>query len=451
MSTVAGGQAEANGARVDARAALGLVVGLAVTAGILAFFVWQSFYDHAADFKSFYSAGYAARDRSAPLYDLVALDENPFGEVFKLPPTAAVYLVPVSFGTVQQARLTWRLVLVVAFLAAYAILARAFAVRALSPFWLVGLAAWAVFGPLQIAVGEGQWDPIFLLCFVLSTVGVADRRTGLAAVPIAVAATIKPYPILLAGLFVARRWWRALLMTAGVCVVLSAIGCLIVGLHESTVFLTQVLPASGATTAYADNQALGGVLARLVSDDLKPFPLRSAIVDVAIRAVAVVGLVLTIWIVARAQRDDRLGRALELGLFVPLAILVVPAAWSHYQTILLVPLSLLAIGMLRSNRHEYVGWALLAATYLLLMLPNPSMLYGGDVERNLWLRSKADGANLALQHLYPGALHRLVLSYKALGAMLLYAMVAWRLLRGPSSGDEGAALSEPLTSGLTAP
>ena len=72
---------------------------------IVAFFIWQSFYDHAADFKSFYSAGYAVRDRDAPLYDLVALEENPFGEVFKLPPTAAVYLVPASFGTVQQARL----------------------------------------------------------------------------------------------------------------------------------------------------------------------------------------------------------------------------------------------------------------------------------------------------------------------------------------------------------
>jgi hypothetical protein len=61
------------------------------------------------------------------------------------------------------------------------------------------------------------------------------------------------------------------------------------------------------------------------------------------------------------------------------------------------------------------------------MLPNPSMLYGGDIERNLWLRSKSDAANLALQHLYPDALHRLVLSYKVVGGLLLYGLVAWRL------------------------
>jgi S-adenosylmethionine synthetase len=31
------------------------------------------------------------------------------------------------------------------------------------------------------------------------------------------------------------------------------------------------------TTAYADNQALGGVIARLIDDDLKPVPLHDVI------------------------------------------------------------------------------------------------------------------------------------------------------------------------------
>src|SRR3954468_1222744 len=96
---------------VAANGWLELLARSAVAAALVGFFIWQSFYDHAADFKSFYSAGYAVRDPAVPLYDLIALEDNPFGEVFKLPPTAAVYLVPVSFGTVQQARLVWRLVL----------------------------------------------------------------------------------------------------------------------------------------------------------------------------------------------------------------------------------------------------------------------------------------------------------------------------------------------------
>src|SRR4051812_4728569 len=115
MSTVAADRAAPRWSGLDARSMLGLVARILVAMGIIAFFVWQSFYDHAADFKSFYSAGYAIRNSGVPLYDLIALEENPFGEVFKLPPTAAVYLVPVSFGTVQQARLLWRSILVVAF------------------------------------------------------------------------------------------------------------------------------------------------------------------------------------------------------------------------------------------------------------------------------------------------------------------------------------------------
>ena len=140
------------------------------------FFVWQSFYDHAADFKTFFSAGYAVRHPEIPLYDLVALDENPFGEVFKLAPPAAVYLVPFSFGTVQQARLAWRIVLVAGDRGGVRRSWRGrVGLRLLGWPWLAGLAAWSVFGPLQIAVGEGQWDPIFLLLIAVATHGGRRR------------------------------------------------------------------------------------------------------------------------------------------------------------------------------------------------------------------------------------------------------------------------------------
>jgi hypothetical protein len=423
---------------------LGLALRALVAVGIVVFFVWQSFYDHAADFKSFYSAGYAVRDRNVPLYDLIALEENPFGEVFKLPPSAAVYLVPISYGTVQQARLAWRLLLVLAYVVAYVILARWLRISALGPLWLVGFFGWALFGPLQIAVGEGQWDPIFLFLIVLSTVGGAERRTALAGIPIAIAASIKPYPLLLAGFFLARRWWQALGVTVVVLAALSLVGAAFVGVDETIVFLTRVLPASGATTAYADNQSFSGLIARLVSDDLKPFPLHDAAgVDLTIRGVALLAIAVTIWLAARPSADDPTTRALQFGLFVPVSVLVVPAAWSHYQTIVLVPLTVVAVLQFREHRRGYVGWGLLAVVYLLLMLPNPSLLYGGEIERNLWLRSKADAANLALQHLYPDALHRLVLSYKVLGALLLYGLVAWRLRErteaATASTTEGSA------------
>jgi hypothetical protein len=418
---------------------------------IVAFFVWQSFYDHAADFKTFFSAGYAVRHPEIPLYDLIALDENPFGEVFKLAPPAAVYLVPISFGTVQQGRLVWRLVLVAAIVAAYGIVAHTVGVLPLGWTWLAGFGLWSVFGPLQIAVGEGQWDPIFLLLIAVAVFGVARARTALAAVSIGVAASVKPYPLLLIGYFLARRAWRTALLTVASLVVLLVAGALIVGFEETAAFVTRVLPASGATTAYADNQALGGVLARAIDDDLKPFPLRdAAFVDVAIRLVALALFGLTVWLVARRPPGGPLDRALQLSVFVPLSILVIPAAWTHYQAILLIPLSLLAVDQARHRLREPVGWLLLAVAYIVLLIPNPTMLYGSEIDRGLWLRSRADAANLALQRLYPTALSRLVLSYKALAVILLYGLMVWRLSRPAGSAEAvGQARTAPPT--LAAP
>ena len=410
---------------------------------ILIYFVSASFYDHAADFKSFYSAGFAVRHPEIPLYDLIALDENPFGEVFKLAPPAAVYLVPFSFGSIQQARLAWRVVLVLAFAIGYAILMRALDVRLLSGPWLAGLGLWSVFGPLQIAVGEGQWDPIFLLLTALATYAVKWRREVLAAIAIAVAASVKPYPLCLIGYFLARRAWKPALATLGVLAGLTVVGSLLVGLDEAMAFATRVLPASGATTTYADNQALGGLLARIVSSDLKPFPLRdSGAIDLTIRSVALALFGVTVWLVARRPASDSDGdarrRMLQLSLFVPLSILVVPAAWTHYETILLVPLTLLAADQKHARPRQPLGWLLLAACYVVLMLPNPTMLYGPELDRALWLRSRADAANLALQRLYPTALDRLILSYKTFAIVALYGMLAWRVAR-PNLGSPDAA------------
>jgi hypothetical protein len=425
------------------RAALGLRALLG--AAILAYFVSQSFYDHAADFKSFYSAGYAVRHPDVPLYDLVALDENPFGEVFKLAPPAAVYLVPFSFGTVQQARLAWRLVLVVAVVLGFAVTARTLGVSLLGWGWLAGLALWCQFGPLQIAVGEGQWDPIFLLLVALGTAGVWHRRDLLAALAVALAASVKPYPLALVGYFLARRSWRAALATVAVLAGVTVAGSLVIGLDETWAFATRVLPASGAVTAYADNQTLGGVLARIVSDDLKPFPLRDAAgVDLAVRVTAIVLFGVTTWRVARRPGENPLQRAIQLNVFVPLSILVIPAAWTHYQAILLVPLSLLAVEQARTRPREPVGWLVLAVCYVVLMLPNPTMLYGPEIDRGLWLRSRADNANLALQHLYPTALSRLILSYKAFAVVLLYGVLAWRVSRATAqigSTDQSSAVA----------
>jgi hypothetical protein len=420
----------------DSRARVWLLARGLLAVGLVGFFVWRSFDPHAADFKSFYSAGYAITHAGVPLYDLKELEENPFGEVFKLPPTAALYAAPLPLGTIQQARLVWRVMLVVAYIGALALLCRALGVRLLGPGWLLGLAAWAVFAPAQISVGEGQWDPLFLLTLAVAAVAVQRSRMALAGVAIALAASVKPYPALAALFFVGRRRWGSLAATLAALAGLLGLGALAAGAHETTVFLTRVLPASGVTTAYLDNQSLGGVLARLATTDLKPEPLVGvATVDVSIRLLAVALGAFATWSIWRAPSEDGFERAIQFSLLVPLSILVIPAAWTHYQTILLLPLFLLALDQARRRPTGWLGWALLGVAFILTALPNPAMIVGDELDRALWLRSRADGANLALQRQFPTAPSRLIISYKALGTLLVFGLVAWRVWRVAPAGS----------------
>jgi hypothetical protein len=420
----------ARGRGPGSRAGVRLLARGLLAVGLIGFFAWRSFDPHAADFKSFYSAGYAITHAGVPLYDLEELEENPFGEVFKLPPSAALYAAPLPLGTVQQARLAWRVVLVVAYVGAFALLCRSFGVRLLGSGWLLGLVAWAVFAPAQISVGEGQWDPLFLFALALAAVAVQRSRMALAGVAIALAASVKPYPALIALYFVGRRRWRSLGVTVAALAGLLGLGALAAGAHETTVFLTRVLPASGVTTAYLDNQSLGGVLARLATTDLRPEPLVGvAVVDVSIRLLAVALGAFATWSIWRAPSEDGFERAVQLSLLVPLSILVIPAAWTHYQTILLLPLFLLALDQARRRPTGWAGWALLGATFILTALPNPAMIVGDEIDRALWLPSRSDAANLALQRQFPTALSRLIISYKALGTLLVFGLVAWRARR----------------------
>ena len=417
--------------------AVGVALRAVVAACLVGFFVSESFYPHAADFKTFYSAGYAIRHPEIPLYDLVALDENPFGEVFKLPPSAALYLAPLSLLGLQDARLAWRILLVAAFVAGFSLLLRELRVPALSWPWLAGLAAWVVFGPVQIAVGEGQWDPLLLLLLVVAVVGARRSRQVMSGLALAVAASIKPYPLLVAGVFVARGWWRALAACLVGLVGLVGLGALAAGADETVAFVTRVLPASGVATPYADNQALGGILARLAVDDFTPLPLQgTAWVDGAVKLVTLGVMALAIWLVARRPADTPDERAMQLALFVPLSILLLPAAWTHYATILLLPLTLVAAELVRARSSNLLAWSLLGVAFVLLAIPNPTMLYGPDLDRALWLRSRSDAANLALQRAYPSELSRLVFSYKALGTLLVLGLVGWWVARAAAAAPE---------------
>jgi hypothetical protein len=97
---------------------------------------------------------------------------------------------------------------------------------------------------------------------------------------------------------------------------------------------------------------------------------------------------------------------LQFGVFTILMVLTVPAAWMHYQTIVILPM--FALLLLAHARGGLPRWqaALLAAAYALIAYGNQWSFYDGTIM---------------------GLLTVLGVSYKFYGLLLLLAVVIARL------------------------
>jgi alpha-1,2-mannosyltransferase len=419
-------------------------VGRAIVAvGLICYGAAVSMQSGGFDFATFYAAGAAIRHPERQLYRVSALADNPFGPVFKLPPSAALYLAPLTLSRPGRAEQIWQGVLSLAYWASFALIARTMGVRLLSWTWLLGVAAWALFSPAHESIGAGQWDTLFLLMLALG-LSLVRAHSPLAALPIALAASVKPYPMLAVLYFVGRREWRSLGMSVVALAVLLALGAVVAGFGETWTYLSRVLPASGVTTAYPDNQSLGGLIARLATDDLRPVPLLHApLVDGAIRAVALALSAVVALSLRQPLREDDESRAMQFAVTVPVLVLVIPVAWTHYFTVLLLPIYLLLIDQVRRRRASDAGWYLLAAAYGLLLLPGPVTLIGGEIDPGYWSAAGIP-ENLPMAAHFPTAAQRLLLSYQTLGALTILGLAAVRAgVRAPKAATTQAAVPAP--------
>lgn len=92
-----------------------------------------------------------------------------------------------------------------------------------------GIACVALAGlsyPVLFALDRGNVELTIFLLLWLSLALIERTRYMAAAVPLAIAASMKLVPLLLAAVFVAERKWRALLLTIGLTVGLSVIALL---------------------------------------------------------------------------------------------------------------------------------------------------------------------------------------------------------------------------------
>ena len=192
---------------------LARVVALAVIIGIGIFNLYQAaLHWTLSDAAAYWNAGMRLRD-GAPLYP--ALSNVDASEVYRYAPWFAWLTVPVTFLPAQVAGALWSAVLL-----AGSCLAVTPAIRARA--WLLV----AFFLPILVGISAVGNVHALLIAWLVHGVG---RRSG--PLWIALAASLKIFPLLLATVYVGRRQWGRLVMAIALTALLWT-PAVAVGLHD---------------------------------------------------------------------------------------------------------------------------------------------------------------------------------------------------------------------------
>ncbi|PZS02478.1 MAG: hypothetical protein DLM69_04000 [Candidatus Chloroheliales bacterium] len=380
------------------------------------------------DFQAMFKAAGLLNQGNSP-YNPTGLHQNSFASYYKYPPLFAGLLRPLALLDYDQALNWWRILNVGFLFAALGTLIASFSRRL--PPWvaaatpatvLTAVAAPAslallflasIYHPMIDALNYGQLDFVILLLLTLTLAALRTNHPVLAGVLLALAAALKLYPALLILYLLWRREWRAVVGFGLGLFGWGLLGLALAGPAATATYLSQVLPLSGGTTAWVENQTLSGFVARLFTDRLalEPFPsdlqLRSLLLGLISYAGAIFGLGVTLYLAGRQQPRSSLNYALGFAATVSVSIMILPAAWLHYLVALLLPLGVSfyalqedgANWLARAPRRTIAASALLSAGALLLAYENIWLVY--------------DKVNY-------GGLWKLILSYKFYGEVLVW-------------------------------
>ncbi|NJN68695.1 MAG: DUF2029 domain-containing protein [Chloroflexaceae bacterium] len=349
--------------------ALAAIIGLAMTAD-----PWLG--RSAPDFWILFKG---ARDwlHGGSLYDLVAVHTNHFGHVFKVPPFYGMLFVPF----VEQDGLTvlfWHRIINMSLISLILlIMLRGFAIRLVSP---LGVALVMLFAmrPLADTVAYGQIDLVLLLLLTLALVASQRGRDTVAGVAVALGTLFKLYPVLLLVFFAAKLQWRALVGFVVAMLVLNGVAMVVMGWEMHYLYLYEVLPNIAGGTAWVENQTFNGFLSRIFAPDITAEIYAYLPVDTWTRLIFGAAVALAALLALRPTERTSSRYALQFGLFVLLMVLVVPAAWMHYETIVILTFA----GVLLCASHRGLPlWraALFGGSYALIAYGNQWSFYTNRV------------------------------------------------------------------------
>jgi hypothetical protein len=266
------------------------------------------------------------------------------------------------------------------------------------------------FRPLADTLAYGQIDLVLLFLLTLALWALRSGRDTAAGALVALGALFKIYPILLLAFFVVKGHWRALIGFAAGMAVCNGIAIAVIGWNEHLIYLTQVLPNIGGTTSWVENQTISGFLARLTDSPRSATIYQNELVRLLGTFLSAVVSLAVCMLTLRPTSRDSTGYALQYSMFLLLMVLASPAAWMHYETLLVVPFGALILH-LRERSVSLPYATLLALSFALIAYGNQWSFYDGTIHGILTIAG---------------------VSYKFYGMLLLGGVLAFEALREPA-------------------
>lgn len=372
--------------------------------------------DYGRDFHALYRAVGRFFFEGGPLYDLPLLADNPLTDTFKYPPTFGALIAPFASMSFVAAFVSWRLLNLGLLVVSVLLLLRA---------GRAPLRSWAGAGLLLLVFSHeaiydtlrhGQVDLILLALAAAALLSSVNNRDALSGAWLGLAAAVKLYPAFLLLPALVRGRWAAILGATGAGLAALALSLAIFGWEPHRQFLAAVLPATGASTGWVENQTFNGWLNRLLAPESVALEPDGGWLRGPSYLWAAVVTLLTAWLL---RPSVGLGPLPAFGLASTAMLLALPTAWTHYQTVLLIPLWALLVAA--KHEPERLIWPVAASAGLAWML----IAFG-----NAW--------TFFDRGLY-GPFWLLLLSYKFYGALLLYASLALFALVGTRTANARSA------------
>jgi hypothetical protein len=347
--------------------------------------------------------------RGGSMYNIEAVLTNHFGHVFKVPPFYGMLFIPFVTMDGLTVLLGHRIMNTLLIIATALIWLRVWRI----PFVSLSAASLLIvfnFRPLADTLAYGQIDLVLLFLLTLALWALRSGRDTAAGALVALGTLFKIYPILLLAFFVVKGHWRALIGFAAGMAVCNGIAIAVIGWNEHLTYLTQVLPNIGGTTSWVENQTISGFLARLTDSPRNATIYQNEMVRLLGTFLSAVVSLAVCMLTLRPTSRDSTGYALQYSMFLLLMVLASPAAWMHYETLLVVPFGALVLH-LRERSVSLPYATLLALSFALIAYGNQWSFYDGTIHGILTIAG---------------------VSYKFYGMLLLGGVLAFEALREPA-------------------